>query len=48
MDSKKPGVNTRNWVVSVQEKDYWRAFVNKGIEPSGSISYRVVTLNLSN
>ena len=28
MDFKEIGINTRNWVVSAQNMDYWRALVN--------------------
>ena len=28
MDLKEIGINTRNWVDSAQEKDYWRVLVN--------------------
>jgi hypothetical protein len=28
MDLKEIGTNTRNWVVSAQDRDYWRALVN--------------------
>ena len=28
MDLKDIGINTRNWVDSVQDRDYWRAPVN--------------------
>ena len=28
MDLKEIGINTRNWVNSAQERDYWRAPVN--------------------
>ena len=28
MDLKEIGMNTRNWVDSAQDKDYWRALVN--------------------
>ena len=28
MDLKEISVNTRNWVDSVQDRAYWRAFVN--------------------
>ena len=28
MDLKEMGINTRNWVVSTQDRDYWRALVN--------------------
>ena len=34
-------INTRNWVDSTQERYYWRALVNAGIEHSGSISHGV-------
>ena len=27
-DRKKIGINTRNWVDSAQDRDYWRALVN--------------------
>ena len=28
MDLKEIDINMRNWVDSVQDRDYWRAFVN--------------------
>ena len=28
MDLREIGINTRNWVDSAQDKDYWRALVN--------------------
>ena len=28
MDLKEIGTNTRNWVDSVQDRDYWRTLVN--------------------
>ena len=28
MDLKEIGINKRNWVDSVQDRDYWRALVN--------------------
>ena len=28
MDLKGIGINTRNWVDSAQDRDYWRALVN--------------------
>ena len=28
MDIKEIGINTRNWVDSVQDRDYWRTLVN--------------------
>ena len=40
MDLKEISINTRNWVDSAQDKDYWRALVN-AIQPSGPIRYGV-------
>jgi hypothetical protein len=31
MDLKEIGMNTRNWVDSVQDRDYWRALVNAAL-----------------
>ena len=31
MDLKEIGINTRNWVDSAQDRDYWRALVNKAL-----------------
>ena len=31
MDLKKIGINTRNWVDSAQDRDYWRALVNAAL-----------------
>ena len=28
MDLKEIGINTRNWVDSAQDRDYWRALMN--------------------
>ena len=28
MDLEEMGINTRNWIDSTQDKDYWRALVN--------------------
>ena len=28
MDLKEIGSNTRNWIDSAQDRDYWRALVN--------------------
>ena len=28
MDLKEIGINTRNWVDSAQDRDYWRILVN--------------------
>ena len=37
MDLKVMGTNTRNWVDSVQDRDYWRALLNA--ELSHVVSY---------
>ena len=29
---KKIGINTRNWVNSAQDRDYWRALVNAALK----------------
>jgi hypothetical protein len=31
MDLKEIGINTRNWVDSVQDRGYWRALVNAAL-----------------
>ena len=31
MDLKEIGINTKNWVDSTQDRDYWRAFVNAAL-----------------
>ena len=31
MDHKEIAINTRNWVDSAQDKDYWRALVNAAL-----------------
>jgi hypothetical protein len=31
MDLKEIGINTKNWVDSAQDKDYWRAVVNAAL-----------------
>jgi hypothetical protein len=31
MDLKEIGINTRNWVNSAQDRDYWRALVNAAL-----------------
>ena len=35
MDLKKIGINTRNWVHSAQDRDYWRALVNAALNFRG-------------
>ena len=31
MDLKEIDINTRNWVDSAQDRDYWRALVNAAL-----------------
>ena len=31
MDLKEIGINTRNWVDSAQNRDYWKALVNAAL-----------------
>jgi hypothetical protein len=33
MDLKEIGSNTRKWVDSVQDRDYWRPLVNAALNP---------------
>ena len=33
MDLKEIGINTRNWVDSAMDMDYWRALVNAALNP---------------
>ena len=30
-DNKEIGINSRNWVDSTQDRDYWRAFLNPAL-----------------
>jgi hypothetical protein len=39
MNLKEIGINTRNWVDSAQDRDYWRVLVNAAL--SGFISHEV-------
>ena len=32
MDLKEIGINTKNWVDSAQDRDYWRALVNAALD----------------
>ena len=41
MDFKETGVNTRNWVDSAQDMDYWSP-CKCGIEPQGSKAIELV------
>ena len=46
MDLKEIGINTRNWVDSAQDRDYWSP-CECGIEPPGSISHGVNKIMLA-
>ena len=39
MDLKEIGINTRNWVVSAQDRDYWRIPCQCANEAPVSISH---------
>ena len=41
IDLKVIGIDTRNWVDSAKDRDYWRALVQYGIKPPGSKSHGV-------
>ena len=43
MNLKEIAVNTRNWVDSLQDKDYWSALCDGGIELPGSIFHGVIS-----
>ena len=47
MDLKEISIHTRNWIVSAQDRDYWRSLVNAALHLSGSISYGVSYVNLN-
>jgi hypothetical protein len=41
MDLKEIGINTRKWVDLIQDRDYWKAFVNAASNLLSPISHRV-------
>ena len=41
MDLEQIGINGGNWVDSAQDRKFWRALVNCGIEPQSSINHGV-------
>ena len=41
MDLEEIGIKVGNWVSSAQDRDYWRALVDCGSEPTGFISHGV-------
>ena len=42
MDLEEIGINAGNWVDSAQDRNYWRALCEFGIEPPGSITMELV------
>ena len=42
MDLKEVGINTRNWVVSAQDRDYWSVLVNVALNFRVSQSIELV------
>ena len=45
MDLKEIGINTRNWVYSARDRDYWRALVNAALKLRVSYAMELVRLN---
>ena len=39
MDTKEIGVHTRNLINLTQDRDYWKALCECGIQPPGSLSH---------
>ena len=39
MDLKEIGINTRNWVDSAQDRNYWKSLVNAAFDVFSSISH---------
>ena len=46
MDLKEIGINTRNWVDSIQGGDYWRAVVNAALNPRFPKSMELVSQSM--
>ena len=46
MDLKEMGINTRNWVDSSQDRDYWRALVNAALNRISKLLLLLVLLNI--
>jgi hypothetical protein len=44
MDLKEMGINTRNWIVSAQNRDYWRALVNAALNHQVPYAMELVML----
>jgi hypothetical protein len=43
MDLKEIGINERNWVDSAQDRDYWSALVNAGLNLRVPLLMRLVS-----
>ena len=48
MDLEEIGIIAGNWVDSAQDRDYWRAPCECGIEPAGFISHGVSYIQTRN
>jgi hypothetical protein len=42
MDLKEIGINSRNWIDSAQDKDYWRTLVNAALKLRVSLAMKLV------
>ena len=43
IDLKEIVINTRNWVDSAQDRDYWRALVNAALNPWVPLAMELVS-----
>jgi hypothetical protein len=43
MDPRQIGINTRNWIDSAQNRDYWRALVNAALSPQVPLHMELVS-----
>ena len=41
IDLKEIGINSRNWIDSAQDRDYWRVLLNAALNCLGSTSHEV-------
>ena len=48
MDLKEIDINTRNWVDSAQDRDYWRALVNATLNLQVPLAMELVRTELTN
>ena len=47
MDLKEIGINTRNWVDSAQDRDYWRVLVNLTLNLWVSYAMELLVVEMS-